>query len=215
MNSASAYALALWGLYFALAFGARTVWQLRRTGSSGFRGISGKPGSPEWTGGVLLVAALALGVAGPALSLTGTVRPIVALDTELVRALGFALYAFGLAATLVAQVAMGRSWRIGVDAAERTDLVTTGPFAVVRNPIFTAMAAVSFGLTLLVPSAISLAGLLALVAALELQVRVVEEPYLLRVHGAAYGAYASRVGRFIPGLGRFHGRLSSVGRPER
>jgi protein-S-isoprenylcysteine O-methyltransferase Ste14 len=42
----------------------------------------------------------------------------------------------------------------------------------------------------------------ALVLALEIQVRLVEEPHLLRAHGSAYGEYASRVGRFVPGLGR-------------
>jgi ABC-type nickel/cobalt efflux system permease component RcnA len=34
---------------------------------------------------------------------------------------------------------MGASWRIGVDEGERTTPVTTGPFGLVRNPIFAAM----------------------------------------------------------------------------
>lgn len=46
------------------------------------------------------------------------------------------------------------------------------------------------------------AALVALVAAVQLQVRVVEEPYLRTVHGAAYETYAARTGRFVPGLGR-------------
>jgi protein-S-isoprenylcysteine O-methyltransferase Ste14 len=44
--------------------------------------------------------------------------------------------------------------------------------------------------------------LLALVGALELQVRRVEEPHLLRVHAATYRDYAARTGRFLPGIGR-------------
>ena len=40
------------------------------------------------------------------------------------------------------------------------------------------------------------------IAAVQIQVRVVEEPYLQRVHGAACGGYAARDGRFLPGLGR-------------
>jgi hypothetical protein len=52
--------LVLYGLYLALAFGARTVLRLRRTGSSGFKGISGRPGSTEWAGGVLFAVALGL-----------------------------------------------------------------------------------------------------------------------------------------------------------
>ena len=78
---------------------------------------------------------------------------------------------------------MGTSWRIGVDASERTDLVTTGPFALARNPIFAAMLPTSLGLALLVPNVVALIGFAALVVALELQARAVEEPYLLRVHG--------------------------------
>jgi protein-S-isoprenylcysteine O-methyltransferase Ste14 len=38
--------------------------------------------------------------------------------------------------------------------------------------------------------------------AVELQVRLAEEPYLLRAHGHGYAAYASGVVRFVPGLGR-------------
>jgi protein-S-isoprenylcysteine O-methyltransferase Ste14 len=39
------------------------------------------------------------------------------------------------------------------------------------------------------------------IAALELQVRRVEEPYLLGKHGAAYRSYTASVGQFIPGVG--------------
>ena len=114
------------------------------------------------------------------------------------------LFAVGLAATLAAQLSMGSSWRVGVDTDERTDLVTEGPFAFVRNPIYSAMLPTTVGLALMVPSWVAFAGLAALFAALELQVRVVEEPYLLHVHGDRYGEYAARVGRFLPGVGRLH-----------
>ena len=97
---------------------------------------------------------------------------------------------------------MGASWRIGVDQAERTHLVSTGIFAVVRNPIFTAMVTAQTGMTLVAPTPLAVAALAALVLAVQLQVRVIEEPYLHRVHGAAYAAYTARVGRFLPGIGR-------------
>ena len=108
----------------------------------------------------------------------------------------------GIVATLWAQLAMGNSWRIGVDDSERTDLVTGGVFSVVRNPIFTTMSVTALGLALLVPNVVALIGLAVLVFALELQVRVVEEPYLRSVHGQTFVRYASRVGRFLPGVGR-------------
>jgi len=198
----AALSLALLVLYASLAFGARALVQLRRTGSTGFKGISGSPGSPEWLGGVLFVAAVGLLFAAPVLGLAGGIEPLSALDRPAVHALGLVLYAAGLAGTLVAQGAMGSSWRVGVDASETTDLVTDGPFSVVRNPIFAAMIPAVLGLALLVPNVLSLAGVVLLVVAVELQVRLVEEPYLLRAHGDGYAAYASRVGRFVPGVGR-------------
>jgi len=39
------------------------------------------------------------------------------------------------------------------------------------------------------------------VATIELQVRLVEEPYLTAKHGDSYRDYAARVGRFVPGVG--------------
>jgi hypothetical protein len=94
-------------------------------------------------------------------------------------------------ATIAAQISMGASWRIGVDETERTTLVTTGPFRLVRNPIFTAAVGVMAGVAIAVPNAIALVGLGAAIIGLQLQVRRIEEPYLLRVHGEDYRAYAA------------------------
>jgi protein-S-isoprenylcysteine O-methyltransferase Ste14 len=193
--------LMLFALYLALAFGLRTLVQLRRTGSTGFHGLGGRPGSLEWFAGILFAVALVGGVLAAVLDLLGALRPIPALDRTPVHVAGFTLFGLGLAGTLASQFAMGTSWRIGVKEGERSTLVTTGPFAIVRNPIFSAMIPTSLGLVLLVPN-VAIVSLLALLTALELQVRTVEEPYLLRTHGNTYAAYAARVGRFVPGLGR-------------
>jgi protein-S-isoprenylcysteine O-methyltransferase Ste14 len=146
------------------------------------------------------VVALVLLVAAPVAELAGMAR-IELLDTTWAAAAGIALGVGGVALTLVAQLAMGDSWRIGVDPATRTDLVTDGVFGAVRNPIFTAMIVATLGLVLLVPNPVSAAALLVLVAALEVQVRMVEEPYLRTIHGPAYEAYLTSAGRFVPGVG--------------
>ena len=195
-------ALILYVLYLALAFGLRTLIQLRRTGSSGFHGVGGRPGSAEWFAGVGFTLALLLGAAAPVLALLDVVEPIAVLDTSAAHVAGLIVALVGIGATFYAQVAMGTSWRIGVEPGERTALVTSGPFALVRNPIFAAMMPTALGLTLLVPSWVAITGLAGLVLALELQVRVVEEPYLQRAHGATYVTDAARVGRFVPGIGR-------------
>lgn len=194
-------ALVIYTTGLLLAFGLRTFLHRRRTGDSGLRVEAGPAGSAAWWAKVAFLLAIVLGFAGPVAGLVG-MAPLGPLDHPTVGYLGLVIAIAGVAATLAAQSAMGASWRIGVDPDERTDLVTEGVFALTRNPIFTAMIATSVGLTLMVPNALALAGLLVLIVAIELQVRVVEEPYLLATHGPAYRRYASRTGRFAPVLGR-------------
>lgn len=193
-------ALVGWLLFALLAFGLRTLVQLRRTGSTGFRGFSGR--GLERLGGILFALAIVASVLTPIAALAGWLAPISALADPCLRGVGVALFVIGLSGTLWAQWAMGSSWRIGVDASERTDLVTQGPFRWVRNPIFTAMIVCTLGLVLLVPSVLALLAVVALIVGVELQVRLIEEPYLVRVHGEAYQAWAARVGRFLPFIGR-------------
>lgn len=194
-------ALALYVLGLLLAFGWRTLAQWRRTGDTGLRLDAGPPGTLRWWAKLLFVATLALGLAGPAAALAG-LPPLPGLNHWPLQVLGLVLAVAGVGATLAAQRAMGTSWRVGVDPTEQTRLVTDGPFALVRNPIFTAMGGTTLGLTLMVPNAVSMATLLVLILALQLQVRGVEERYLIATHGDPYLRYAARVGRFIPGVGR-------------
>jgi len=194
-------ALVLYVVWFVLAFGLRTLISVRRTGDAGWRGLSGRPFSLEWSAGVLFGVALAIGVAAPVAGLFGMPTLVTSSTLEWI---GVATAAAGVLLTLAAQMSMGDSWRIGVDESERTELVTAGAFQLARNPIFTAMGVTAAGLTMMVPNALAVVGLLALVVALQLQVRGVEEPYLRATHGADYAAYASRVGRFVPQVGRLH-----------
>lgn len=192
--AALALALQLSGL--VLAFGVRTWLHLRMTGSTGFRGLSGRPASPAWWGGVLFAVGVVLGATAPLLVTTGTSPSTVVPGPVAVA--GLVLGVAGLVLVIVAQQAMGTSWRIGVDAADRTALVVEGPFQWVRNPIFTGMVAISVGTVLMAPTVLGLAGATCLAVAVEVQVRSVEEPHLRRVHGTAYRAYEQRSGRFLP-----------------
>ena len=203
-------ALVLYAAGLVMTFGVRTWLQLRRTGSSGFHGISGRPGSLRWWAGVLFVVALILGAASLVLAVADVVPAPDGLGGLKVAGLMLALG--GLAGVLSAQTGMGTSWRIGVEETERTELVTRGLFSVVRNPIFTAMVTVQGGVTLMVPTWLSLAALVCLILAVELQVRLIEEPYLLRAHPVTYRNYAAQTGRFLPGLGRLTTTTSAVTR---
>jgi protein-S-isoprenylcysteine O-methyltransferase Ste14 len=194
-------ALALYALWLVFAFGVRIAVQVRRTGSTGVNGLASDAPALERLAGVLFVVGLIAGACAPLLALLGAVEPIPELDGPAGNWIGVALAVCGIALTFAAQLAMGDEWRVGVDPEERTGLVTGGPFSLVRNPIYSAMLPTVFGLALMVPSLVAIAAFLALTVALELQVRLVEEPHLLRTHGEEYAAYAARVGRFVPGVG--------------
>jgi protein-S-isoprenylcysteine O-methyltransferase Ste14 len=194
-------ALILYGVSLFLTFGVRIVVQLRRTGSTGVYGLAPEAPPVELLAGTTFIAGLALGALAPILVLLDVLEPIAALDGAVGHAVGLVLASVGIVLTFLAQLAMGDAWRIGVDPEERTELVTDGPFGLVRNPIYSAMIPTVLGLVLLVPNIAALAAITSLVVGLELQVRMVEEPHLLRTHGREYAQYAARVGRFLPGIG--------------
>ena len=178
----------------------RGVLYFVRTGSSPLR-LRDRPGSPQWWARVVSTVGLLLAIAAPLAELAG-LAPFGPLDQPLVRWVGVALVIVGTVITVGSQLAMGRSWRADVDPDARSALVTSGPFRLVRNPVFAGSAVSVVGLALVVPNVVSLLMVAAFLAGLEIQVRLVEEPYLLRVHGDAYRDYAARTGRFMPGVGR-------------
>lgn len=107
--------------------------QWRRAGDTGWRCISGRFGCPEWWAGALFALALRAGVLGPVTALLG-LDPVRTLDASVVQVVGMFCAITGVLGTIVTRLAMSTSWRIGVDETERTELVTNGPFALVRNP---------------------------------------------------------------------------------
>jgi protein-S-isoprenylcysteine O-methyltransferase Ste14 len=192
--------LVLVGVWVVLVSFVRGAIQYRRTGSSPVL-LRDRPGSPQWWARFLSTLGVLLAIAAPLAELAG-LPPFAPLDQPPVRWGGVLLVFLGIAITIGSQAAMGLSWRADVDPGARTALVTTGPFRLVRNPVFSGSAVTVIGLAFVVPNVVSLLMLVAFLAGLEIQVRLVEEPYLLGVHGDAYRAYAARTGRFVPGLGR-------------
>jgi protein-S-isoprenylcysteine O-methyltransferase Ste14 len=189
--------------YARIAVGRRTRLHEARTGTSGHVG----PGWSEATNderwawsvhglGTFLVAA------GPVLQAIGAVRPLPGLRSGRTQVAGLALAGLAVAGTYRSQLAMGESWRIGVDTDERTVLVTNGPFGVVRNPIYSCLLVYGLGSAALTPNPVSVAGVVLTTVGLEQQVRLVEEPYLLQLHGDAYLSWSARAGRFVPFVGR-------------
>lgn len=189
-------ALALYVLWATFAFGVRSWLHHRRTDDRGLR-LHANPRTAAWWAKVGFIVAIAVGVAAPIASLAG-LPDLSFVHSPAVQISGLVIALIGALITVWVQEAMGTSWRVGVDPHERTDLVIHGPFKYSRNPIFAAMIITALGLTLMVPNVVSLIGRSALVAAIELQVRMVEEPYLRSMHAQSYIDYERHVARFFP-----------------
>jgi protein-S-isoprenylcysteine O-methyltransferase Ste14 len=195
-------ALVLFAAFILLGGVLRAVIQRGRIGNIGNRRPLFAARSLEWWAlAATDVGYLTVGLGGPITDLLG-MAPLGVLDHPAVRGVGVALAVLGILAAFAAQLSLGDSWRIGVDEAERTALVTTGAYRLVRNPIFAATILAFLGIAFMVPNPVAITGAILTVIGIEVQVRLVEERYLRRVHGLAYIDYASRVGRLIPGLGR-------------
>ncbi|WP_240760951.1 isoprenylcysteine carboxylmethyltransferase family protein [Mycolicibacterium sp. CR10] len=192
-------ALLLVATFWLLDGLVRSRVQRHRTGDSGIR-IPRT--AQQWSARLTLAAGMLLpGIAAPIAELLG-MPPIPLLDHWPLRVTGLALATIGVLASFGAQHAMGPSWRTTVDPTEQPALITSGIFAIVRNPIYAAINVMVIGLTLLVPNGIALAGVVFVITGSQLQVRLIEEPYLREIHGPGFHDYASRVGRFLPGIGR-------------
>jgi protein-S-isoprenylcysteine O-methyltransferase Ste14 len=184
-----------------LTFVVRVAIQLVRTGRTGLIGIR-RAGPIGWLSGLFFVGGMALAVVSVTKVLHDTLEPIDALNVPVLNGLGIVLAVAGGLAVFGAQLGMGASWRVGVSEDQGTDLVTSGWFSMVRNPIYTAMVVGWSGIALMVPTWLGILAVFVIAVGLELQVRAVEEPYLIRAHGDDYRDYATRVGRFVPGIGR-------------
>jgi len=108
-----------------------------------------------------------------------------------------AVVAFAL--TWVCWINMGKSWRMGIDPNEKTQLVFNGPFAYVRHPIYGLSQVLVLAALAAWPSVVML-----VIAALHMffmqwEVRR-EDKYLVALHGPAYAEYMKHVNRFWPRL---------------
>lgn len=125
--------------------------------------------------------------------------PLVALSGLLARegglvwpALGLPLVALGFGAALVFTGKLG--WRQAFGKAE--GLVTTGPYAISRNPVYVATWFGLIGWALCLPQVAILLPL-ALWALLYVIAPFLEEPWLQEQFGAPFDAYMAKTPRFI------------------
>jgi protein-S-isoprenylcysteine O-methyltransferase Ste14 len=102
----------------------------------------------------------------------------------------------GLLLLLSSLVSFGQSFRVGIDTDHSDTLMTTGVFALSRNPIYVAFAAILLGQCLVFPDWILLAYIGAGTWLFHRQV-LREEAFLRTHYGQEYLEYCHRVRRYL------------------
>lgn len=186
-------------LYFALTFAWRSVVVYRRTGINPLV-LPARDDAYGYVGRAfkLVIAFVALFVALEAFApdLSQQLGRIEALSSEYVATLGWILMSASLFWLVVAQSQMGDSWRIGIDEARKTGLVTHGLFAASRNPIFLGIRVTLLGLFLAAPCAATFGIAVAAELLIQVQVRL-EEVHLHATNGEDYLVYKTKVRRWL------------------
>jgi steroid 5-alpha reductase family enzyme len=108
---------------------------------------------------------------------------------------GAALCVVGLGLALWSRITMGRHWATSNEQRDESALVSTGPFAYVRHPIYTGVIAMLIGSALNVPG--SYAEVLTAILSL-LVLAKKEEREMSRLLPRVYPAYIERTKRFVP-----------------
>jgi len=185
--------------YFAAAFFWRSYLVWKRTGINPYK--LGKTGNAHDFVGMLFrltLAAVTLVVMLYSISndTCQYLAPIHWLEQPALVLLGLGLLLASLIWTLIAQAQMGDSWRIGIDAGAKTQLVQHGVFRWSRNPIFLGMRVTLLGFFLILPNAVTFATLVLGEALMQIQVRL-EEEYLRQTHGEEYRKYCQQARRWL------------------
>jgi protein-S-isoprenylcysteine O-methyltransferase Ste14 len=107
----------------------------------------------------------------------------------------------GIAFLAAAQLNLGASWRVGINENEAPGLVKSGLYRFCRHPIYLGLLTALAGYAALLPTLLSLVLLAAAYVGARAQAAA-EEAYLRRTYGEAFDAYARRVGRFLPAIGK-------------
>jgi len=96
-----------------------------------------RDGGPR-SGIALVTVLILLALRIPAVSRAArVVSPFAAGDGVLADAVGVALCALGMGFAVWARIHLGRNWGLPMSRKANPELVTTGPYALVRHPIYT------------------------------------------------------------------------------
>jgi len=103
------------------------------------------------------------------------------------------------AATVLCWRQLGKNWSVAVVPGQKAELVRTGPYAVVRHPIYAFSIALMICSVAVVPTVPMF--VLAVLHLLFTAIKAYNEEHALyALHGESYTEYCRRTGRFFPRL---------------
>lgn len=111
--------------------------------------------------------------------------------------IGLAVFAAGCLLSAWAMLALSGSYTVRLDVKSGQTLVTTGPYAIVRNPGYLGNILSLAGLGLALGSLVGIALAVATAVALQFRIRR-EERMLIAEFGDQYRAYMQRTRRLLP-----------------
>lgn len=189
--------LAAYAVFFVVAMALPTIRVWRQTGRNPVV-LASDDGAEGFVGRMFkrLVAALAIYLTCGAFGLTRGIGLIDLPRPDLWATVGWILIILSVAWVVLAQVQMGRSWRVGIDHEVRTDLVSRGLFRISRNPIFLGMVVQLIGVTFVQTDAITVSFLVTAFVLISVQIRM-EEAHLADIHGPSYQDYRAQVRRWL------------------
>lgn len=118
-------------------------------------------------------------------------------------AVGAVLAWAGAAFTIWAKLTLGRWFSASFGVKQGHELVTRGPYAIVRHPMYAGLLVFGAGLGLAYDSALTL-GVAALFSVPLVLHALIEEQLFARHFGDAWSAYRARVPMLVPGLRTRH-----------
>jgi protein-S-isoprenylcysteine O-methyltransferase Ste14 len=119
--------------------------------------------------------------------------------TEALFVSGASLLVAGLAFAIWARAHLGQHWSGNVTLKAGHRLIRTGPYAIVRHPIYTGLLLAMLGTAVAVDQ---VRGILAVLIALQANVRKLrlEERWLTEEFGGEYERYRREVKALVPGI---------------
>ena len=117
-------------------------------------------------------------------------------SNEIVGWFGVTLCILGLILFLSSLISFGKSFRVGLDEDHPSTLVTTGSFAISRNPLYIAFGFVLLGIFLIDSNWILLIYFFAGLWLFNRQV-LLEEESLKKIYGEEYMEYFKKVRRYL------------------